>query len=261
MAEGWENSADAYARSFARLCAGTVDEILTRLDPPDGHRFVLDVGTGPGTVAAAVHGSGRAVVGMDQDRSMTALAARRHRGVPFAAAALPRLPLADQAVGAITANFVVNHTPDPRAALQELCRVVRRGGQLVATIWTSQVVPLSQLWSEVMLQASVSPPPGARLPPELDFERTVDGFAEILAEAGFDGVDCQETQWIFKIAPDELWVAVEAGIAVVGQTYRSQSSSGRMRMRTAFMEITSMHSVNGRLILPSIALIASGRRT
>ena len=221
---------------------------------------MLDIGTGPGTVAAAVHASGTAVVGMDKDRSMTTLAARRHPEIPFASAALPLLPVADQAVDAVTANFVVNHTPDPRAALREVFRVLRPGGQLVATIWTSQVVPLNQLWNDVMRQAAVSPPAGVRLPPDLDFERTVEGFGRILTEACFDQVDCQETRWTFEIVPDDLWVAVEAGIAVVGQTYRSQGLSGRARMRTAYEDVTSTQSPNGHLTLPSIALIASARR-
>ncbi len=126
---------------------------------------------------------------------MTLLAARRHPEIAFARAALPRLPCADQAFDAITANFVLNQTPDPRAATREPLRALRMGGQLVATIWTSQVVPLNQLWNEVMRQAPVSPPPGTRLPPVLDLERTMDGFVEILAEAGFDQINSQETRW------------------------------------------------------------------
>lgn len=261
MAGAWEDSAEAYARSFAHLCAGTVNEILARLDPRGNCQFVLDIGSGPGTVAAAVRAGGHTVTGMDKDHSMTALAARRHPEIAFARAALPHLPCADQTFDTITANFVLNHTPNPRFATNELLRALRVGGRVVATIWTSEVVPLNQLWNEVMAQAEVSPPPGVRLPPELDFERTIGGFAGILSEAGFDHVDCQETRWVFEITPDDLWIAVEAGIAVIGQTYRSQDPSGRQRMRTAYEQITTTKSTGDYLVLPSIALIASAQRT
>lgn len=256
---GWEDSADAYVCSFGRLCAGTVPAIIDRLGPGRGRRL-LDIGTGPGTVAAAASLNGDTVVGMDSDDSMTALAARRHPEIRFVRGALPGLPCTDKSFDAITANFVVNHTPDPRAALRELFRATRAGGVLVATIWSSQVVALNQLWNEVMRIAEVVPPVGIRLAPELDFERTTVGFSAIVAEVGFTEVDCQETHWTFTISPDDLWVAVEAGIAVIGQTYKSQNTTGRQRMRAAFDELTSASRTGDVLRLPSVALIASARR-
>lgn len=260
MAGGWEGSATAYERSFAPLCAGTVPAIIDCLGPGRG-RLLLDIGTGPGTVAAAARLNGDRVIGMDSDSSMTALAARRHPDVPFARGALPRLPCVDEAFDAVTANFVVNHTPDPRAAVNELARVTRRGGVLVATIWTSQVVPLNQLWNEVMQAAEVVPPAGTRLAAHLDFERTTSGFAGIIADAGFGAVNCRETRWIFTPSPDDLWAAVEAGIAVIGQTYMSLGSAGRRRMRTAYDQVTRARSAGDGVSLPSVALVASARRT
>lgn len=257
----WENSADAYARSFARLCSGTVDEILSRLGPGRSDRVLLDIGTGPGTIAAAANAVGYTTIGLDSDSSMVALASRRYPGIAFGRAAIQQLPCRDRILDAVTANFVVNHTPDPRGVVKELFRVVRSGGCLVATIWSAEVVPLNQLWNEVMRQAAVSPPPGTRLPPELDFERTTEGFGRILAEAGFDQVDCQETRWTFEISPEDLWIAVEAGIAGIGQTYRFQEPDGRKRMRAAYDEITSAQSRCGTLALPSVALVASADRT
>ena len=252
-------TASAYERSSARLCAGTVAEVVSRLGEDAG--VVLDIGTGTGTVAAAASSSGRKVSGMDMDQSMVAFAARRHPHVAFARAALPRLPCADEAFDAVTANFVLNHTPDPRADAEHLRRPLRRGGQLVATIWPSQTMLLNQMWNDVMRQASVSPPPAVRLSPELDFERTSDGFAALLADAGLAHVDCHEMRWSFEVEPDELWVAVEAGIAVVGQTYRSQTSSGPKRMRTAFEEVTGPLTTEGTWVLPSIALLACAWRS
>ena len=260
MPGSWANSADAYTQSFARLCAGTVEEILLRLGPGDRDRLLLDVGTGPGTVAGAACARGYTVIGLDSDSSMITLAARHHPAIACAQAALPELPCQNGLFDAVTANFVINHTPDPRRAARELFRVIRPGGCLVATTWPSQILPLNQFWNEVRQRAEVASPAGTRLPPELDFERTTDGFAGILAEAGFEQIDCQQIRWTFEIAPDELWIAVEAGIAVIGRTYRTQDVAGRERIRSAYAEIIRDRVQHGLLAFPAIAIIASARR-
>lgn len=261
MPGSWEDSADAYAQSFARLCAGTVEEIFARLGAGERDRLLLDVGTGPGTVAAAARSRGYSAIGMDSDLSMVRLAGRCHPEIARLQAALPELPCQDQVFDAATANFVINHTPDPRRALRELFRVIRPGGRLVATTWPSQIMPLNQFWNEVMQRAEVSPPTGTRLPAELDFERTTDGFAGILVEAGFEQIECQRTRWTFEISQDDLWIAVEAGIAVAGQTYRTQDVGGRERIRSAYAEIIRDRVQNGLLAFPAIAIIASARGT
>ena len=48
----WAGRADTYANSFAKLCAYTVPRLLDAAGVGDGTEL-LDVGTGPGTVAAA----------------------------------------------------------------------------------------------------------------------------------------------------------------------------------------------------------------
>lgn len=259
MPGSWENSADAYAQSFARLCAGTVEEILVRLGPGDRDRLLLDVGTGPGTVAAAARTRGFTAIGMDSDASMVALANRGHPELAFVRAALPVLPSRDRVFDAVTANFVINHTPDPRRAMRELFRVIRPGGCLVATTWPSQTLSLNEFWNEVMRHAEVSPPVGTRLPAELDFERTTDGFAGILVDAGFGQIDCQQIRWTFEITPDDLWIAVEAGISVVGRTYLAQDSVGQERIRSAYAGIIRDRVLRGLLAFPAIAIVASAR--
>lgn len=255
----WENSGEAYACSFARLCAGTLDEILNRLGPGHGARL-LDVGTGPGTISAAASATGHVAIGLDSDASMIALVARRHPALAFARATIERLPSADQTFDANTANFVINHVPDPRGAATELRRVLRTGGRLVATIWPSRTQPLNQFWSEVMAHADVAPPTGQRLPSELDFDRTAEGLTGLLVKAEFDRIDVQDLEWTFEISPEHLWIAVEAGIAGIGGTYHAQDHAGRTRMRAAYDKITSERAESDTLSFPTTALMATAAR-
>ena len=56
------------------------------------------------------------------------------------------LPFADGTFHAVTANFVVNHVPDPRGAVRDLARVLRPGGRVAMTIWPAEP-PSGQRWS------------------------------------------------------------------------------------------------------------------
>lgn len=255
----WEGAAGAYERSFARLCSGTVETMVELLGPAGSSGLVLDIGTGTGTVAAATRLAGHQVIGMDSEVSMVELARRRHPAIAFVQAALPHLPCPDAIFSAITANFVINHAPDPRRAVRELLRTLRVGGRLVATVWPSEVSTMNQLWNEVMQRAGVAPLASLRLPASLDFERTVAGFAGLFLEAGAK-VDGQEISWTFEVDRDDLWIAVEAGIAGVGQAYRAQTPELQQRMRETYLALTAERFPSGVLELPSTALIATAER-
>ena len=221
---------------------------------------MLDVGTGPGAVAGAAQAHGCPVIGMDSDWSMVALAKHRLPDIPFVRAALPHVPCRDNSFGAVTANFVINHTPDPRRAVQELFRITHVGGHVAATIWTAALTPLNRLWNDVMHHAGVTPPAGTRLRAELDFERTRTGLTDLFASAGFTHITCTEPSWTSRIPRDDLWTAVEAGIALIGSTYRAQGPAGRDRLRAAYVEITERAHPSCVLTLPSTALLAVARR-
>jgi hypothetical protein len=106
-----------------------------------------------------------------------------------------------------------------------------------------------------MRDSRALPLTGTRLPLEDDFERSVSGFGELFSHAGLADVRAEEISWDFVISPADLWVAVEAGIATIGATYRHQSEAGRQAMRAAYEDLTR----GGELTLPSTALIAVAR--
>lgn len=257
MSSSWAGAAEAYEASFARLCAGTVESLVLSLGPAQAGRSALDVGCGPGTVAAATRQAGFAAVGVDSDEAMLRLAHRRYPGLGLVRGALPNLPFARGSFDVVTANFVVNHTPDPRASVREMRRVARPGGHVALTVWTGVVSSMNQLWNDVMAAASVEPPSGRTLPPDKDFERTATGLAGIMAEVGLDDVVVREVEWLFCIGADDLWRAVVGGLATIGQTYQAQQPLVRNRMRDAYARLTRERYSDGDLRLPSSALLAN----
>jgi ubiquinone/menaquinone biosynthesis C-methylase UbiE len=100
-------------------------------------RRLLDVGCGGGhalVAAAELVGPAGMVVGIDASVTMAAAAQARAAGrahVAVVVADAQRLPFAADAFDGCRAERVLQHVPDPAAALAEMTRVTRAGGLVV----------------------------------------------------------------------------------------------------------------------------------
>jgi SAM-dependent methyltransferase len=236
------------------LCAGTHDDIVGRLGRGHGRRL-LDVGSGTGALAARLADAGWSAAGCEPEPTMRTVSSREHPGLAVVEGALPTLPFADARFDAVTANFVLNHVSDPRAAAREVARVAVRAAVMIATIW---VVSPSWFWQNVSERAGLVVPPTRRLPPENDFERTSTGFARMLSEGGWPAVDVSELSWTWHATPEELWRSVEGGVASAGALYLSLDASERARFAGAFDRLCEEHAAGGRVSLEHTAAIAVG---
>lgn len=103
--------------------------------------LILDggCGTGRGTVALQKRGT---VVAVDIGQRLTSLV-RTLTGCGVARASLLDLPFKAGTFDIVFSSEVVEHTPDPAAAVRELYRVVKPGGRLVLStpnwIWQTPV--------------------------------------------------------------------------------------------------------------------------
>lgn len=98
---------------------------------------VLDVacGTGALTVAAAARvAPGGAVLGLDANPEMLAVARRRHGGIEWCDGRAEALPFADADFDAVLSQFGLMFFDDRVAALREMQRVLRPGGRLVVAV-------------------------------------------------------------------------------------------------------------------------------
>jgi SAM-dependent methyltransferase len=132
--EVWSRCAPSYVDTFGALTAEAIPPLLDATRVARGSR-VLDVGTGPGLVAAAAVARGAEVTGIDFSEAMLAEARRRHPAIDFRQASADELPFADATFDAVVSNLVMHHLGRPEQAVREACRVLRPGGRLAFTVW------------------------------------------------------------------------------------------------------------------------------
>lgn len=167
--------------------------------------------------------------------------------------ALPELPFPASLFDSVTANFVVNHVSDPPAAMQELARVVRPGGRVAATIWTSARSEWASMVSDAFEAAGVIPVPNRRLAPELDFPRSTQGLSRLCSSAGLTPVRATELTWEWVIGVESLWAGIAGGVAAAGETFLAQSPTVQAAAERQFLERAEERAREGVLRFSSTA--------
>ena len=96
---------------------------------------VVDLGCGPGHIAAHLHGLGLPVLGVDQSAEMLAIGRARYPEVRFARSSITRLGLADGSCRGVLSRSSIIHLPPEQlpSALAEFARVLVPGGWLLLT--------------------------------------------------------------------------------------------------------------------------------
>lgn len=265
----WSGVAEAYRRSFAALCAGTIEMLLDDtarpgLGPTGGDApgqaalRHLDVGCGTGELAVAAAGRGRQVAAADVDPDMIALTrhavVRQTAAVTVLQAGSPSLPLPDASFDAITANFVVNHVPDPRATVRDLARLAAPSARIAVTIWPAVPGPHLAAYGEAARQADATPVPSTRLAPELDFPRSVEGLTQIAEEAGLRIEQAREVEWTWRISADDLMAGIAGGVATPGRIHQAQTSQIRRGIEQQARMLWGRYASGGLLAFPVTAV-------
>lgn len=137
-ARNFAGTGDAYDRFTGRYSQLLAPAFADFCGIEYGHRL-LDVGCGPGAfTAVATDRLGEdCVVGVDPSPSFVASCRERHPGVDVRVGAAEELPFADDAFDRAVAQLVMHFASDAPRAAREMCRVVRPGGVVAASVWDS----------------------------------------------------------------------------------------------------------------------------
>ncbi len=153
---------------------------------------VLDVCCGTGDLAVEASRAGGEVTGLDFSPRMLERARRKLHSVTWVEGDALELPFADESFDAATVGFGVRNLSDLERGLQELRRVLRRGGRVAVLEITRPKGPLRHfyaLWFDriVPLLGKVLPGGAAYtyLPASVRRFPGPEELAALLADAGF----------------------------------------------------------------------------
>jgi len=173
--------------------------------------------------------------------------------------AVPTLPFEPNTFDAVVANFVVNHVGDPRAAVADLKRVCMPGGVVGVTIWPTSQSAINALWADVVSASGAVTSPPQRLSADMDFDRTAQGLAKLLKQAGLVRVEATTVSWEFRIDADDLWAGPAGGVGGIGTIVLNQAPAIRSVMRREYERLVAPMIRSGQVVLPATALLATGQ--
>jgi ubiquinone/menaquinone biosynthesis C-methylase UbiE len=132
--ERFTRSAEAFAR-FAVLRRTGDAGMLARLADPQPEDIALDLACGPGTFTMALAQQARQVLGLDLtpallDRARQRVNEHRATNVTLICGDATALPLPDESIDVAVCGYSFHHMTEPLRVLEELARVVARGGRL-----------------------------------------------------------------------------------------------------------------------------------
>jgi SAM-dependent methyltransferase len=158
MSDGTRRGYDTVARAYAERFTNELDDKPFDREALDsfarrlvGAGLVVDVGCGPGQIAAYLTERGAEVQGVDLSPKMIEVARQLHPGIEFWPADMRALPIADESLAGISAMYCIIHIPRDgvTAVLGELRRVLRPGGLLLMSFHVgSRVVHASEFLDE-----------------------------------------------------------------------------------------------------------------
>jgi ubiquinone/menaquinone biosynthesis C-methylase UbiE len=254
----WEQRATQYADSFEALTAVTVGPLLDAVNTREGTELV-DVGTGPGFVAAAAVARGASVTGIDVADAMVEIAQRRVPSGQFRRGSAEDLPLSDGAFDAVVGNFVILHLGHPDRGAREARRVLRPGGRGAFTVWGPPNVNRALgVFHDAVQRAGVAPPTDVPTgPPMFDLGEFA-AFTKLLTEAGFEAVTVAESPGALRVDPAEWWEATLRSTPRTGTLISRQTPTVQAEIRAYYDELVAPYADGNDIVLPVVAVLASG---
>jgi ubiquinone/menaquinone biosynthesis C-methylase UbiE len=253
--------ATTYHDFFSPVTALAIRLLLDAARVQSGAR-VLDVATGPGSLAAAANRVGIECTGVDLSPGMIELAKNSHPGIEFRVADVEHLPFADASFDAVVCNFALGHFPYPEASVAECVRTLKAGGRIALSWWDDPSKQRIQgLFREAIAEI------GATLPPDvpkgysiLRFADT-DEFRRLLEGAGLTGVRIEDHQTTYLI-PDvqTLWRGGLGSFAVTASAIAHQDAATQTAIRAALERRAQVYRTSAGLKLPVAFKIGAGQK-
>ena len=133
----WDRNAGRYDR-FMRKDRAAYDEMYELIRPVVKAKTVLELATGTGLIAKHIVNAAAHIEATDASPEMIAEAKRDNHSAKlhFSVQDMFRLPYADQSFDVVIVSNALHIVPQPEKALQEIKRVLKDDGVLIAPTFT-----------------------------------------------------------------------------------------------------------------------------
>jgi SAM-dependent methyltransferase len=256
-----DSLAPTYRDFFTPITAMAIPPLLAAARTGAGSRL-LDVATGPGSVAAAARQLGAACIGVDLSPGMIALATASHPGIDFRTGDVEHLPFADRSFDAVVSNFGIGHFPWPEAAVTECMRTLRSGGRIALSWWDQPDKQRIQgLFRDAIAEVGVAAPPDVPAGHSNLRFSDADAFRNLLIGAGLDEVRVEDHQSTHVVADtDTLWRGGLGSFAITASAIDNQDVATQHAIRAALERRAQAYRTPRGLELPIAFRIGSGRK-
>ena len=133
----WDRNAGRYDR-FMRKDRAAYDEMYELIRPIVRHKTVLELATGTGLIAKHIVNAAAHIEATDASAEMIAEAKRDNRSekLYFSVQDMFCLPYAEESFDVVIVSNALHIVPQPEKALQEIKRVLKDDGVLIAPTFT-----------------------------------------------------------------------------------------------------------------------------
>ena len=216
--ESWERAAQHYSNSFGTFTAPFARLLLDAVACTSGTQ-ILEIASGTGHISNLATTLGGIATGVDFSAAMVAEARKLNPSASFLEAEAESLPFEAESFDAVAIGFGVHHFPSPQLAVAEARRVLRIGGKLAFSVWSTFDNKLQQVLIDGIAQSGLR---GSALPapPNGDIN-TLERCIRLLSEAGFSA----ETSSAQKL---EIRVAIPSAERLVEITAKSTARGAAM---------------------------------